>query len=364
MAGLSEQTRSGNPDACNVSPGGGITVAAFTGSRTISSSRFRVRQYIPSLGAYGVSVTEYVARLGSWPPSKKAWRPFWLPATLLDRIPDVVRSHRCDLTLFQREMVSTMVTLERFTGRPRILDVDDAVWLNRGGEKNFARLVRICDGIICGNNFIAENVRRWHGNICLLPTAVDTERFCPAEVPLNGSRQVIGWSGLGAGFGYLMNIEAALADVLQVHKRAILRVVSDMRPSFNLIDSARIEYIPWSPEAEVTAMQGMSVGLMPIEDSDWGRGKCSYKMLQYMSCGVPVVVSPVGMNNEVLAWGRSGFTASSASDWVDSINWLLNQPEKGREMGRVGRRVVEENYSLRILSPRLAAYLKEFSRQV
>src|SRR5258708_6899598 len=109
MAGLREQVRSENPDARDISPAGAIKVAAFTGSRTISSSRFRVRQYIPSLRVHGVAVTEYIARLGSWPPSRKVWRPFWLPATLFDRIPAVVQSHRYNLTLFQREMVSTMV---------------------------------------------------------------------------------------------------------------------------------------------------------------------------------------------------------------------------------------------------------------
>src|SRR5215831_2933661 len=106
-----------------------IRVAAFTGSRTISSPRFRVRQYIPHLRQQEIYVTEHIARFGSWPPDKKAYRPLWFPVTVLDRVPSVVRSYQYDLTLLQREMVSTLVTLERFTRRPRVLDVDDAVWL-------------------------------------------------------------------------------------------------------------------------------------------------------------------------------------------------------------------------------------------
>src|SRR5271157_507778 len=108
-----------------------LRVAAFTGGRTISSRRFRVQQYLPYLEKLGIDVTEYVARFGSWPPTQKFRRPFWLAATLLDRIPAVVKSHGYDLTLLQREMVSTLVTLEGLTGRPRVLDLDDAVWLNR-----------------------------------------------------------------------------------------------------------------------------------------------------------------------------------------------------------------------------------------
>ncbi len=260
-------------------------------------------------------------------------------------------------------MLSTLVTLEPFTHRPRILDLDDAVWLNRGGEKNFSKLVQACDGVVCGNSFIAEHVQRWHSDIFVLPTAVDTDRFRPIESPSKrASKQIIGWSGLGAGFKYLLGIERALAAVLDKHKDAVLRVVSDVEPVFRLLDNSRVEYIPWSPENEVEMIQEMSVGIMPTDDSLWARGKCSYKMLLYMSCGLPVVVSPVGMNNEVLSLGKIGFGPRVDSEWVDYITWLLDNSGQGAEMGMVGRKIVEEHYSLHVLSPRLAAYIKRFSR--
>lgn len=350
---LAQQTSQGTRAAVKLT-----RVAAFTGG-VYSSPRFRVHQYVPFLASCGVHLTEYMARFGSWPPASKLWRPFWLPATLLDRVPGIISSHRYDVTLLQREMVSTLVTLERLTRRPRVLDVDDAVWLNGRAEKNFPKLAKMCDGVICGNDFITDNVQQWNKNTFLLPTAVDTDQFRPS-VPGLDSRPVIGWTGVAFNLKYLCGIERALAAVLEKRKDAVLRVVSGVRPDFRLLDNSRVEYVPWSPDNDLDTIRSMTVGLMPIEDSPWGRGKCSYKMLLYMSCGLPVVVSPVGMNNEVLSMGEAGFAARTDSEWVDSLTWLLDHPEKAREMGGVGRRIVEDHYSLRVLAPRLASYIKTF----
>ncbi|HEY1937176.1 MAG TPA: glycosyltransferase family 4 protein [Candidatus Angelobacter sp.] len=339
-----------------------IRVAAFTGGETSPSPRFRVRQYLPYLGVYGVNITEFIARFGSWPPENKSSRPFWLAATLLNRVSHVVRSYEYDVTLLQREMVSTLTTLERFTRRPRVLDVDDAVWLNRGAQKNFAALAGMCDGVICGNNFIAENVAPWNREFMVLPTAVDTQRYQPADNSRStAQRKIIGWSGLGSGLKYLMGIEPALYKVFQRHKDSVLRIVSDVKPRLRLLDSRNIEFIQWSPENEVQTIREMSVGLMPVDDSLWSRGKCSYKMLLYMACAVPVVVSAVGMNNEVLALGNVGFGSRSEQDWVDRIGWLLDYPEDAAQMGIEGRRIVNKHFSLTVLAPQLAAYLKKFA---
>lgn len=340
-----------------------MRVAAFTGSRTFGSPRFRVRQYIPVLREYGIHITEYVARFGSWPPLNKALRPIWFPATMLDRIPGIVRSYGHDLTLLQREMVSTLVTLERFTRRPRLLDVDDAVWLHRGSETNFGEIARMCDGVICGNSFLEENVKKWQRETTVLPTAVDTERFVPpADLTKANARPVIGWSGNSSGLQYVMRIEGALAKLLREHRDCVLRIVSEKVPKFSILDTSQVEFIPWSPENEVRTIQEMTVGLMPIDDSLYACGKCSYKMLLYMSCGVPVVVSPVGMNAEVLGLGELGFGASTGDEWIESVSWLLRNPEKRKAMGTEGRRAVEQHFSLRALGPRLAKYIKKFQR--
>ena len=220
----------------------------------------------------------------------------------------------------------------------------------------------MCDGVICGNDFIAENVSQWNNRIIVLPTAVDTDRFLPALTKSeHKGKLIIGWSGLNAGFKYLLGIEGALVEVLSQYQDAVLRVVSDVRPAFRVLDEARVEYIPWSPENEVSTIQEMSVGLMPIDNSLWSKGKCSYKMLLYMACGVPVVVSPFGMNSEILGYGKVGFGPSDDCGWIESISYLLDNLSHGHQMGLAGRKVVEERFSLRSLAPRMATFLKGYA---
>jgi glycosyltransferase involved in cell wall biosynthesis len=150
--------------------------------------------------------------------------------------------------------------------------------------------------------------------------------------------------------------------LLAARKNAVLRIVSDVRPVFRILDTARVEYLPWSPANEVKTIQEMTAGLMPIDDSPWARGKCSYKMLLYMSCAVPVVVSPFGMNQEILGLANVGFGARTEPEWVEAMACLLDNPVEGRELGATGRKLVEEHYSLNRLAPTLASYLKTFSR--
>jgi glycosyltransferase involved in cell wall biosynthesis len=336
-----------------------LRVAAFTGGKNISGARFRIRQYIPALNRHSIEVDEFYPRLTAWPPDNKLQRPFWLVGTLLERLPSVMRSHRYDLTLLQRELISTLSSLEIFTKRPRVFDVDDAVWLNRGGRTGFKTIVQRCDGVICGNSFIAETAIRWNPSICLLPTAVDTDRFVPSAIPLrDDGKRIIGWSGLAVSLKYVYEIEEALLPILTKDRNVVLRIVSEKAPRFKSLPVAQVEYVPWSPQNEVQTIQEMTVGIMPIEDSLWSRGKCSYKMLLYMSCGIPVIVSPVGMNAEVLAQGRVGFGPKSIREWTEALDALLESPEEAQTMGVAGRQVVEEHYALHVLAPKLISFLR------
>ena len=340
--------------------GGPLRVAAFTGSERLSGPRFRVRQYIPRLRGLGVEVSEFVSGFESYPPERKKLRPLWAIATLAERLPAIMSSYRYDLTLLYREMLSTFLTLEPLTKPPRVLDVDDAIWLHRRGDF-FPRLVQHCVGVICGNAYIADAVSRWNAEVRIVPTAVDTDRFRPAPADGLRARPVIGWSGLPSGFPYLLSLDRPLAVVLQKHPEARLRVVSRGRPKFEHVPAERVEFIEWSEEVEVETIQGMTVGLMPLDETPWSLGKCSYKMLLYMACGVPAVVSPVGMNAEVLGKGPVGLGPRTQDDWIDALDSLLKDPLRASEMGRAGRGVVLALYSVETVAPALATYLKTFA---
>lgn len=335
-----------------------LRVAAFTGGKDVPSARYRVRQYIPLLREKGVQLREYSALLGCYPPASRWFRPFWGAATLASRLPGVVASFAYDLTLLQREMVSTFLTTEPYTKRPRALDVDDAIWLHRRG--GLAReLARRCDGVICGNAFLAENFLRWNPNVHLLPTGVDIERYRPAN-RADQPDLLIGWCGTSGNLRELYAIEGSLAKALEERSQARLLVISDKHPQFRTVPAERVLFRPWSPDAEVTGIQQMAVGIMPLQESLWARGKCSFKMLTYMACEVPVVVSPVGMNSEVLSLGCCGLPALSDRQWVDALASLLDHPDQRRTMGRTGRQIVEKHYSTRLLAPRFASILKSF----
>jgi glycosyltransferase involved in cell wall biosynthesis len=306
----------------------------------------------------GIDIEEFASAFGQYPPRARWVRPLWALATLAERMPAVVMSHRYDAVLLQREIMSSFVTLEPLTTRPRILDVDDAIFLQRGG--GFARkLAELSDKVICGNNYLAEWFGRWNVNIDVIPTAVDTERYRPrAETKASDLPLVIGWIGTSGNYKYLYGIEGALAEVMRTHPGTRLKVVGDRLPEFRHLKLDQVDFVSWSEAIEVQAIQSMDIGIMPLEDSPWARGKCSFKMLQYLATGLPVVVSPVGMNAEILTLGELGIGATTEKQWFDGLIALLENRTLRARFGTEGRRVVESSYSIRIVAPLLARSLR------
>jgi glycosyltransferase involved in cell wall biosynthesis len=253
-------------------------------------------------------------------------------------------------------MVSTFCTLEPFTNRPRVFDVDDAIWLHSRGH-NIEKTVRQCDHVICGNPYIADWAGQHNREVSVLPTAVDTDRFRPSPGRLvPGEQIVIGWMGQSSGYRYLNSIREVIQCIRGKYQNVIFRVVSDAAPPDSLSRSG-VEFVKWSEDTEIGTLQSFDIGIMPIENSPWCRGKCSYKMLLYMACAVPVVVSDFGMNSEVLKRGSAGCGVSDNDEWIQALEYLIDCPSPRVSMGRTGRTVVEQNYSLRVLAPRFAELL-------
>lgn len=323
------------------------------------SARLRVRQYIPRLREFGIEVRERRLWMGKMMPRKWARRPFWAASTVLQRSVEVPRSWGADVTLISRQVMPAFIPFDRFTKAPRVLDVDDAIWLNRGGHRA-GSLAECCEAVICGNSFLAEFFSRWNRNVVVIPTAVDTELMRPREIEADGCAPigpVIGWTGTSDNFRYLYGIESALRVVLEKHRDARLRVIADVRPAFKELDAGRVEFVRWGEEVERVALRSLTVGIMPLEDSVWARGKCSFKMLTYMASGVPVVASPVGMNAEVLGLGEIGFGAATSDEWIEALDILLSDAEKARAMGMRGRELAVRYFSVEALAPRLAREL-------
>lgn len=328
-----------------------IRALAFTGGAHVPSARFRIRQFLGVLEEHGVALHERPSRPGAYPPQGTWRRLAWAPASLADRVPAVLASHRYDVTVLQRELLSTFVTLEGLTTRPRVLDVDDALWtLPRGGFA--ARLARRCDRVIAGNEYLAE----WFGLHCrdvvIVPTAVDTDRFRPSPRAADG-HIIIGWSGASGGLAYLERIGDAIGRVLRAHPTARLRVLSDQPPRLPSVPASQLDFVPWSVASEVETIQSFDLGLMPLPDTPWERGKCSYKMLLYLACGVPALVSPVGMNRRVLTEGAVGAGVSDDA-WCEVLTDWIGDATRREAAGRAGRQLVASRYSRAVVAPQLA----------
>lgn len=328
-----------------------IKVAALTANRPDPTSRFRFRQFIEPLGAYGIDVSEHYLRM-----TRYRRQPLASLALLL-RLPGVIASRRADITWFRRELIPERVTLERFTGGKRLFDVDDAIWLL--GKSDYSeRIVARCDGVIAGNRFLAKYYQKVGKPVWIVPTAVDTEIWKPDRRPDDGV-WTLGWIGSRSNLRFITGIERPLAAFLGDHPDSRLRVVCDRPPDFKMIPPKSWEYVKWTAESEVAMTQGMDVGLMPLEDSDWARGKCAFKMLQYMSVGLPVVVTPVGVNQELLELDELGFGPKSDNEWYDDLKKLYADRVLGEGMGAAGRAIVEENYSIEVNAAKLAKIFHE-----
>lgn len=333
-----------------------MRVAAFTGGHNVPSARFRVRQYVEPLQHFGIELDEVALKTSAYPPAGRLARPVWGMQRLAELSRAIASNRNADVTLLQREMISSFKTLESFTTSPRILDVDDAVHLQRGG--GFARkIAQSCDRVIAGNSFLADYYSRWNRDVVILPTAVDSDIYVPAEKKSDQQVLVIGWIGTSANFPFLLEIEAALGQFLSATPGAHLKIISNMSPNFQQIDPTRWSFSAWSEANEVADIQSMDIGIMPLADNEWARGKCSFKMLQYMACGLPVVVSPVGMNADVLQQGDLGVAAASNNDWVDGLQMLAQSATRRAEMGQAGRQVIDRHYAVKALAPQLARHL-------
>ncbi len=324
----------------------------------LASKGIEVREHVPWIGKnaeppWGRGLPTPVRRLadGAWPYAK-----------LMMRVPGIVGSWRCDVSWVTRGMLDGHYTLEGWLRRPLVLDVDDAIWLtNPRGEKAVARLAEAADAVFAGNSYLGEWFGQFNNRVHVVPTAVDTERFVPGE-PAPDPSFVIGWIGTGGNLKYLYDIDAALAAVMAENRDAKLLVVSNVVPNFLTVPVERVEFVTWSPDVEVGCLQRMDVGIMPLRDGEWERGKCAYKMLQYMACAKPVVVSPVGMSREIVERSRVGKAAETEADWVDAIIDYSLDPALRAVHGRCGRQVVEQFYSVETVSGQLAGLFSSISR--
>jgi len=333
------------------------TLVGLTQGRNQPSTRFRWGQYVEDLQQGGFEVTELESYFGAYAPASKLKRPAWLAASVAENAVRTKRANRYDLRFLQRNLTSTLCTWEPLLKKPFVFDVDDAIFLGaRGASAN--RIAQAASLVICGNNFLANHFEKF-APVVVLPTGVDSARFVPKTKKSAARSQYIGWSGSSSGLKYLNAIEPAIKEVLSRHPDAMLKVVSDQKPVFKLLPRERVVFEKWTAEREVEVLQEFTLGIMPLEDDLWARGKCSFKMLTYMAVGLPVVVSPVGMNKEVLEQANCGFGARVHDEWIEAITALLSNATLAEKLGDAGRQLIEARYARKVVAPQLLQLLMQ-----
>jgi glycosyltransferase involved in cell wall biosynthesis len=294
--------------------------------------------------------------------------PWMLMRAYAGRIAVLRRAHRFDLLWIEKELFPNLPSFFEWLlarlGVPYIVDYDDAIFHNYDRSRNplkrllrtkIAAVMRHAALVVSGNPYLAGYARSAGAqNIQILPTVVDAERYIPA-CGNNRGRLVIGWMGSPTSARFL-------APVLPVLERLSAEFPIEFAVVGASIDAERYPFVrcrPWSEATEAAEIGRFDVGIMPLFDDCWERGKCGYKLIQYMACAKPVVASPVGVNSEIVADGRSGFLANDAESWHAALSRLLTDRALRESMGRAGRSTVENRYCIQVTAPRLRTMMHD-----
>jgi glycosyltransferase involved in cell wall biosynthesis len=241
-----------------------------------------------------------------------------------------------------------------------VVDYDDA-WFHRYDRHSLRwvrsllgnkidRIMARADLVIAGNDYLAQRARDAGARrVERIPTVVDLSRYPKGMRSECKSEIVVGWMGSPSTAKYLLPLKLVAEKLCAEFDVRFLAVGA----SPGQLGGTPFETIPWSEDTEVAQLAQFDLGIMPLPDEDWERGKCGYKLIQYMASGLPVVASPVGVNREIVSVGESGFLVSSAEEWYQALKALLSDRGMRNEFGSAGRFKVERCYCLEVTSPML-----------
>lgn len=342
-----------------------------------ASSRLRHEQFIPALAAAGIDVDvapflpdDYLTALYDG----RRWPTWKLAARYADRLRRLSDARRADALWIEKEVFPWLpFAADRLflDAAPAVVDYDDAWFLRyqtcrsaplrRLLSDKLERVMAAAAAVTAGNRMLADHARQAGAKrVEILPTVVDVDRY-PTIRPAATNNDddddgppVAGWIGTPATAGYLRAVAEPL-NRLVGDGRLRLRVVgatADALPGLNA------EFLPWSEATETQTVASFDIGLMPLPDTPWERGKCAYKLIQCMACAKPVIASPVGANCDVVTDGENGFLATTPEEWAAALERLAGAPALRRRMGEAGRAKVEKSFSLQTAAPRLIDLLR------
>jgi len=245
-------------------------------------------------------------------------------------------------------------------GVPIVYDFDDAIFKLHTSLSNHlfgflkfpgktAEICSLSKHVIVGNSYLENFVLQHNPNVTVIPTTIDTERHKVRSFPINARKLVIGWTGSHTTLPYLNVLRNVLPELSRRCQFSfhVIGVSAYQIPAVQIISQ------PWRLESEIQDLHKFDIGVMPMPDDEWSRGKCGLKVLQYMALGIPAVCSPVGVNTEIVQDGQNGFLARDSSEWLEKLALLLNDGNLRIRLGKAGRETVEKFYSAQVWMPKI-----------
>jgi glycosyltransferase involved in cell wall biosynthesis len=327
--------------------------------------RFRLEQWAPYLaGNHNIrldflpfespALTRLLYRRGH--TLKKAG---WVAFDFLRRLKAVIRARSYDAVVIYREAAligpGIYERLLAATGIPLFFDFDDAIWCEEGSNSVngiFARLhfwgktatvCRLADGVIAGNDYLADYARKQNDNVFVVPTTIDLASYPVLPEAEPAEPFVVSWTGSHSTLAHFESARPALERLAGLRKIAVKIICN--APLSKPIAGAENRFVQWSTEREADEISDCHVGIMPLPDTEFTRGKCGLKALQFMATGRPVIISPVGMNCRLVDKGTNGFLAETEDEWVESLLRLADSRDLRARVGLAGRAAIKEGYS-------------------
>ena len=346
-------------------------------SRNGASSRLRSMQYIAPLNNDGISIEvsplfsdEYLQNL-----YKNKKRPYLLVfGAYIKRMLKILTINKYDCIWIEYELLPFLPAIfERLMGLVSlsyVVDYDDAVFHNYDRSSKFFmrkilgrkidRVMANAGCVVVGNDYLKARAEQAGArSIELVPTVVDANRYTCKTKNVKGGELIVGWIGSPSTQKYVVELQNVLKEICKAGSARLVLVgaTSDIVSELKGINVC-IE--PWAEESEAALVGSFDIGIMPLEDGPWEKGKCGYKLIQYMASGKPVVASPVGVNQKIVLESESGLLASSHEEWQQALVQLIESPELRKQFGVNGRQAVEQHYSLQAQAPRLVRIFKGF----
>ena len=330
------------------------------GGRSHASSRIRALTYIPQLENTGLWKINWLSRAPDKTPGVAGSIYFAVKKRyfFLKRYAAII-FQSWDLVFIQRLFISPLLlNILRWKNTPVVFDFDDAIYL--GSNSNFRRTKRMvvaAEKVIVSGDELGKFCSQFNKIPVVIPSPVDSDRIdYKRRQSVNQEEVVIGWIGSVWTQKYVKEIAEAL--ILLSRSENVKLLLVGASKNFK-IDDIPVEVVPWSYESEAELLHRMDIGIMPLPDNEWSRGKGGYKIYQYMASGMPVVASPVGINAAIVDEGVNGFLASTMDEWVDYLSVLISDPGLRITMGKKGRQKMVSNYSYKVCFPHLNKVLQD-----